>query len=267
MDTANPIASVEPLLLRQDQDGICTLTLNRPQQFNALSEALLAALQSALDTIAADRGVRVVILAGAGKAFCSGHDLKEMMASRGADYFQALFRQCARMMLTISQMPQPVIARVHGVATAAGCQLVAQCDLAVAAEGARFATSGINLGLFCATPSVPLARNVGRKTAFEMLFTGDFISAARAREIGLVNQVVALPELDQAVLGLARAISGKTPVAVAAGKRMFYQQLEQGIAAAYDHAAQVMACNMMSEDTAEGINAFFEKRPPRYQGC
>ncbi len=266
MEAATANTAAEALVLRQDQEGITTLTLNRPNQFNALSEALLASLQKALDEIAADASVRVVILAAAGKAFCSGHDLKEMMAKRDDAYYRELFARCARVMLSLSELPQPVIARVQGVATAAGCQLVAQCDLAVAVEGARFATSGINLGLFCATPSVPLVRNVGRKAAFEMLFTGDFISAERAREIGLINQAVPAEQLDAAVLRLARAIASKTPVAVTAGKRMFYHQLELGIAAAYDHAAQVMACNMMSEDTAEGVNAFFEKRPPQYHG-
>lgn len=257
----------QTLLLRQDQEGICTLTLNRPQQFNALSDQLLAELQAALEGLAQDPSVRVVVLAAAGKAFCSGHDLKEMMAARKEADLADLFQRCARMMMSISALPQPVIARVHGVATAAGCQLVAQCDLAVAAAGARFATSGINLGLFCGTPSVPLVRNVGRKAAFEMLFTGEFVSAERAREIGLVNRVVPAEQLDDEVLKLARAIVAKTPVAVAAGKRLFYQQVEQGISGAYALAAQQMVCNMLSDDTAEGINAFFEKRAPNYRGC
>ncbi len=256
----------EAMVLRQDAEGITTLTLNRPQQFNALSDALLGELQDVLDAIARDSSVRVVILGAAGKAFCSGHDLKEMMAARNEADLADLFQRCAKMMMTISELPQPVIARVHGVATAAGCQLVAQCDLAVAAEGARFATSGINLGIFCGTPSVPLVRNVGRKAAFEMLFTGEFISAARAREIGLINRVVPPEGLDEAVQGLARAILAKTPVAVAAGKRLFYQQIERGLSGAYELAAQQMVCNMLTEDTAEGINAFFEKRPPQYRG-
>jgi len=266
MNAPEQAAAAQALLLRQDQDGICTLTLNRPQQFNALSDQLLAELQGALDALAQDSSVRVVVLAAAGKAFCSGHDLKEMMAARNEADLADLFQRCAKMMMSISELPQPVIARVHGVATAAGCQLVAQCDLAVAVEGARFATSGINLGLFCGTPSVPLVRNVGRKAAFEMLFTGEFVSAARAREIGLVNRVVPGEQLDEEVDQLARAILAKTPVAVAAGKRLFYRQVEQGISGAYALAAQQMVCNMLTEDTAEGINAFFEKRPPNYRG-
>lgn len=266
MNAPEYAAATQAQILREEKDGICTLTLNRPLQFNALSDQLLGELQAALDALAQDRSVRVVILAAAGKAFCSGHDLKEMMAARNEADLTDLFQRCAKMMMTLTTLPQPVIARVHGVATAAGCQLVAQCDLAVAAEGARFATSGINLGLFCGTPSVPLVRNVNRKAAFEMLFTGEFISAARAREIGLVNRVVAAEELDEEVQKLARAITAKTPVAVAAGKQLFYQQVEQGLSGAYALAAQQMVCNMLTEDTAEGITAFFEKRPPQYKG-
>jgi enoyl-CoA hydratase/carnithine racemase len=259
-------AQGEPRLLRSQEGGVVALTLNRPAQFNALSEALLADLQEALDSIAADPTARVVVLAGAGKAFCAGHDLKEMRAHPDRAYQQALFDQCSRMMLTLIRLPQPVIARVHGIATAAGCQLVAMCDLAVAADTARFAVSGINVGLFCSTPSVALSRNIGRKQAFEMLVTGDFIDAQAARERGLVNRVVAAAELDAEVARLAGAIVARSPVAVRAGKRAFYRQIELGVADAYTLASQVMAENMMAEDAAEGIDAFIEKRKPTWRG-
>jgi enoyl-CoA hydratase/carnithine racemase len=256
----------EPRLVSSRQGEVVSLTLNRPAQFNALSEALLADLQAALDAIAADPDARVVVLGGAGKAFCAGHDLKEMRAHPDRDYQQALFDRCSQVMLTIGRLPQPVIARVHGIATAAGCQLVAACDLAVAADSARFAVSGINVGLFCSTPSVALARNVGRKQAFEMLVTGDFIDALAARERGLVNRVVAVDELDAEVARLAGAIVAKSPVAVRAGKAAFYRQLELGAADAYALASQVMAENMMAEDAAEGIDAFIQKRAPSWRG-
>ena len=257
----------ESTLLRQDSGGVTTLTLNRPNQFNSLSEALLTELQEQLDAIAKDASVRVVVLAGAGKAFCSGHDLKEMRANRDKAYMQALFRQCGKVMTTLSEIPQPVIARVHGIATAAGCQLVAQCDLAVAVEEARFAVSGINVGLFCSTPAVALSRNVGRKQAMEMLLTGDFIDAREAQRRGLVNRVVAAAELDQEVGKLCASILAKSSVAVATGKQMFYRQLEMGVGGAYQFAAEVMACNMMAEDVAEGLDAFMGKRPPQWKGC
>jgi len=256
----------EPRLLRSQEGGVVALTLNRPAQFNALSEALLADLQAALDAIAGDPAARVLVISGAGKAFCAGHDLKEMRAHPDRAYQQALFDRCARVMMTITGLPQPVIARVHGIATAAGCQLVASCDLAVAADTARFATSGINVGLFCSTPSVALARNVGRKQAFEMLVTGEFIDALQARERGLVNRVVPAEELDAEVARLAAAIVAKSPVAVSAGKRVFYRQLELGMAEAYALASQVMVENMMAEDAGEGIDAFIEKRPPTWRG-
>jgi enoyl-CoA hydratase/carnithine racemase len=258
--------SDEPRLLRSDDGGVVSLTLNRPAQFNALSGAMLADLQDQLDTIASDPSARVVVLSGAGKAFCAGHDLKEMRAHPDRAFQQALFDSCSRMMLTMMRMPQPIIARVHGIATAAGCQLVAACDLAVAADTARFAVSGINVGLFCSTPSVALARNVGRKQAFEMLVTGDFIDALAARERGLVNRVVAVDELDAEVARLAGAIVAKSPVAVRAGKAAFYRQLELGAADAYALASQVMAENMMAEDAAEGIDAFIQKRAPSWRG-
>ena len=258
----------DTLLLRADRaDGLTTLTLNRPSQFNSLSEALLSALQKELDAIAADDTVRVVVLAGAGKAFCAGHDLKEMRANHSKAYMQGLFKQCAEVMLTLTRMPQPVIARVHGIATAAGCQLVSMCDLAVAADVAKFAVSGINVGLFCSTPAVGLARNLGRKAALEMLLTGDFIDAMEARAKGLVNRVVPADALDAEIEALAGSILAKSAVAIRMGKGMFYQQLEMGLADAYAYAGEVMACNMMSEDAGEGIDAFMQKRKPNYKGC
>jgi enoyl-CoA hydratase/carnithine racemase len=265
--SANPQSLAEqPILLRSDDQGIVTLTLNRPAQFNSLSQALLTELQHALDSIAGDAAARVVVIAAAGKAFCAGHDLKEMRANRDHAFIRGLFDQCSKMMLTLTQMPQPVIARVHGIATAAGCQLVSMCDLAVASDAARFATSGINVGLFCATPGVGLSRNLSRKRALEMLLTGDFIDAATAQEYGLVNRVVADDQLDAAVTNLAKTIVAKTPVAVSAGKKMFYRQLEMGFADAYALAAETMACNMMADDAAEGIDAFIAKRPPAWKG-
>jgi len=258
----------ESCLLRDDRtDGLTTLTLNRPGQFNSLSREMLTALQSELDAIAADQNVRVVVIAGAGKAFCAGHDLKEMRANHSKEFMQALFRQCGELMLTISRLPQPVIARVHGIATAAGCQLVSMCDLAVAADVAKFAVSGINVGLFCSTPAVGLARNLGRKAALEMLLTGDFIDAMEARAKGLVNRVVPADALDAEIERLAASILAKSAVAVRMGKGMFYKQLEMGLADAYDYAGEVMACNMMSEDAGEGIDAFMQKRKPAYKGC
>ncbi|MDD2918953.1 enoyl-CoA hydratase [Rhodoferax sp.] len=254
----------EPLVLSaRDARGAVTLTLNRPAAFNALSEALLEAFQGELDRIARDDTVRVVVLAAAGKAFCAGHDLKEMRTEPSQAYYQNLFRQCGRMMMAIQKLPVPVIARVHGVAAAAGCQLVAMCDLAVAASTARFAVNGINLGLFCATPSVALARNIGRKAAFEMLVTGEFITAEQALNKGLINRIAEPQALDDEVERLVTSIVAKSRVAVTLGKRLFYRQLENGIEAAYEDAAQTMACNMMDESTLEGVQAFIEKRPVR----
>jgi enoyl-CoA hydratase/carnithine racemase len=255
----------EPILLRQDAGGVATLTLNRPKQYNSLSEELLAELQSALDSIVADASVRVVVIAGAGTAFCAGHDLKQMRANPRKAYYDKLFAQCSDVMLKVLHLPQPVIARVHGIATAAGCQLVAQCDLAVASDAARFAVSGINVGLFCSTPSVSLGRNVSRKEAMEMLLTGDFIDAATAKQRGLVNRVVAVEKLDAEVRSLADAIIRKSSVAVTTGKKMFYKQIEMGMEAAYEYAADVMACNMMAEDAGEGIDAFMQKRTPQWK--
>jgi len=258
--------ATEALVLRADAGGVATLTLNRPAQFNALSQALLEALLAELEGIAADPAVRVVVIAGAGRAFCAGHDLKEMRANHTKAFQQALFRLCGKVMMQMVSMPQPVIARIHGIATAAGCQLVSMCDLAVAAEAARFAVSGINVGLFCATPGVGLSRNMGRKQAFEMLVTGDFIDATEAQRRGLVNRVVPLDRLDDEVARLAASICAKSPLAIAMGKQMFYGQLEMGLDAAYQQAAEVMACNMMSEDAAEGIDAFMARRAPAWTG-
>lgn len=258
--------AAEPLLLRQDNGGVVTLTLNRPAQFNSLSRALVSDLQAELDRIAADPGARVVVVAGAGKAFCSGHDLKEMRANPSKEAQRSLFQQCSKLMLTLVRLPQPVIARVHGIATAAGCQLVSMCDLAVASDNSRFAVSGVNLGLFCSTPSVGLARNVGRKQALEMLLTGDFIDAQAALARGLVNRVVPLALLDEEIGKLTDSILAKTPVAIKAGKQMFYRQLEMGLDEAYALASETMACNMMAEDAQEGIDAFIGKRKPQWKG-
>ncbi|MGE5467986.1 MAG: enoyl-CoA hydratase [Ignavibacteria bacterium] len=255
----------EAILLRSEADGVVTLTLNRPGQFNSLSEEMLTELQAALDGVAAEARARVVVIAGAGKAFCAGHDLKQMRANHGKEYMQKLFRQCGRVMTTITQMPQPVIARVHGIATAAGCQLVAACDLAVAADVARFAVSGINVGLFCSTPAVALSRNMGRKQAMEMLLTGDFIDAAEAQRRGLVNRVVPADQLDAELKKLTDSICGKSAVAVGMGKQLFYRQLEMGLEGAYQLASETMACNMMSEDAAAGIDAFMQKRKPEWK--
>ncbi len=265
MNAPESKVAVEPFVLEtRDASGVVTLTLNRPQQFNALSVEMMDALQAAFDGVAADPAVRVVVLAGAGKAFCAGHDLKQMKENVALDCYRELFAQCSRLMLTIQRLPQPVIARVHGVATAAGCQLVATCDLAVAVEGARFGVSGINVGLFCTTPGVALARNVGRKEAFEMLVTGDLIDAAAARERGLVNRVVPAEQLDAEIARLAASIIAKPGVAIAMGKEMFYRQIEAGTEAAYQMAGQTMACNLIDPVAQEGIDAFMAKRKPSW---
>jgi enoyl-CoA hydratase/carnithine racemase len=267
MSTPKPAVTqaAEPLVRRErDARGVVTLTLNRPQAFNALSEALLAALQQELDALGADESARVLILAGAGKAFCAGHDLREMRAQPSLGYYQRLFGQCSRMMLALRRLPIPVIARVQGIATAAGCQLVAQCDLAVASREARFAVSGVNLGLFCSTPGVALSRNVRCKEAFEMLVTGEFIDAAQALARGLVNRVVAPAELDAEIERLVSGILSKPRVAIALGKELFYRQAELGIEAAYETAGQTMACNMMDATALEGVQAFIEKRAPHW---
>lgn len=254
------------LTTTRDARGVLTLTLNDPARFNALGAEMLSALQQALDDAGRDEAVRVVVLAAAGKAFCAGHNLKDMAANPELAYYQKLFAQCSRVMLAIHKLPVPVIARVQGMATAAGCQLVAQCDLAVAADTASFATSGIHYGLFCATPSVPLVRNVPAKRAMEMLLTGDFIDAATAVQLGLINEVVPDVELAAATRALAEKIAAKTPVAVRLGKKMFYEQLGMDLESAYRFASERMACNMDSEDAREGIDAFIEKREPRWKG-
>jgi len=254
--------SQEPILLREDRDGVATLTLNRPEQYNALSGAMLGELQSAFDALAKDASVRVVVIAARGRGFCAGHDLKEIGALGTQEKIEALFQKCGRMMVSIVSLPQPVIAKVHATATAAGCQLVAQCDLAVAAESAKFAVSGVNFGLFCSTPSVALARNVGRKQAMEMLLTGEFIDAATAKTYGLVNRVVSAAELDAEVERLATLVASKPQGAVAAGKRLFYRQLEMGLEGAYKLAGEVISCNAASDEGREGIAAFAEKRKP-----
>ena len=252
-----------PVLLRSDDGrGVTTLSLNRPQAFNALSEDMLAALQHELDRLSSDPSVRVVVIAAHGKAFCAGHDLKEMRAQPSLDYYRSLFNRCGRVMMAIQRLPVPVIAKVQGLATAAGCQLVAQCDLAVASTAARFAVSGVNLGLFCSTPGVALSRNLSRKAAFEMLATGEFISAQQAQDKGLVNRVAAPEDLDAAVQALCESILRKPRQALALGKALFYRQLESGLEAAYIDAAQTMACNMMDASALEGVQAFIDKREP-----
>jgi enoyl-CoA hydratase/carnithine racemase len=256
---------MEPAVVEsRDARGVVTLTMNRPASFNALSEEMIDALQSALDRLHGDETVRAVILAAAGKAFCTGHNLKEMVAKPELAYYQQLFAQCSRMMLAIQKLPVPVIARVHGVATAAGCQLVAQCDLAIAVAEAKFAVSGVSYGLFCSTPSVPLLRNVPAKQAMEMLVTGEFISAEEARERGLVNDAVPADQLDARIEKLVASILAKPRVALAMGKDLFYRQREMGIEAAYQLAAQTMAANMMDSCAQEGFTAFTEKRKPRW---
>jgi enoyl-CoA hydratase/carnithine racemase len=241
---------------------MATVWLNRPTAHNALSEGVLDALAAAFEALGRERDVRVIVLAARGKAFCAGHDLRQMRATSSERYYRELFDRCTRVMMAIRSVPQPVIARVHGLATAAGCQLVAMCDLAVASDDARFAVSGVNLGLFCSTPSVALSRNVGQKQAFEMLVTGEFIDARRAREWGLVNRVVAPASLDEEIDGIVRAIAAKAEVAVRMGKDLFYRQGEMGVAAAYQLAGQTMACNMMDDAALSGVQAFLDRRSP-----
>ena len=263
---ALPNTADEAILLRQDSDGIATLTLNRPTARNALSIALMAEFQAALDAVADDDAVKLVVIAGAGPGFCAGHDLKELRANPGRDFYQRTFATSSKLMLTIMRLPKPVIARVHGIATAAGCQLVATCDLAVAAEDARFATPGVNIGLFCSTPMVALARNVGRKQAMEMLLTGEMIGAEEAARMGLINRVAPLDGLDEAVAALAATIAAKSPLVLKIGKEAFYRQLEMGVEDAYGYTAEVMTRNMMARDAEEGMDAFIEKRAPVWRG-
>lgn len=264
---SNPHASPatpQQTLLVEREGGIVTFRLNRPAQYNALSVALLDALHSALDDLAADSTTRVLIIAANGKAFCAGHDLKEMRAANDAAYVQTLFARCSAMMLKIQRLPIPVIAEVQGMATAAGCQLVAQCDLAVASSDAKFAVSGVNLGLFCATPAVPLSRAIARKRAAEMLMTGEFIDAATALEWGLVNRVTTASELRSASLALAATLVAKPRRSLAEGKALLYRQMEVGLSAAYDDASNTIACNFMQPEAQEGVSAFLEKRKPNW---
>jgi enoyl-CoA hydratase/carnithine racemase len=254
------------LLLVEHRDGVAWLTLNRPDARNALSLGLMTALETALDAAEEDNSVRVVVIAGAGPAFCAGHDLREIRETPDRAAYAALFTQCSRLMTRLVRLPKPVIARVHGIATAAGCQLVASADLAVASETARFATPGVNIGLFCSTPMVALSRAIGRKAALEMLLTGDAIDAQRAREIGLVNRVVPEAELDAAVTALARQIARKSPLTLAIGKAAFQRQAELDLDAAYTYASEVMTRNMLARDAEAGIDAFLAKRPPVWTG-
>ena len=253
-------------LLRSDTDGIATLTLNRPAARNALSTGLMAALQTEIDAIAGDPSVRVVVIAANGPAFCAGHDLREVRGTPTRAAYEALFSHCSALMLSITRLPQPVIARVHATATAAGCQLVATCDLAVAAETARFATPGVNIGLFCSTPMVAVSRNMGRKQTMEMLLTGDMIDAEAARAGGLINKAVPDAELDDAVAAYARQIASKSALILKIGKEAFYRQLEMPLEDAYTYASEVMVTNMLARDAGEGIDAFLEKRDPHWTG-
>jgi enoyl-CoA hydratase/carnithine racemase len=264
-----PEREAAPVVLREIRDGILRLTLNQPERRNALSQAMMAALQQELDAAKADPEVRVIVIAGNGPAFCAGHDLKEMTearaaADRGRSFFQLLMRQCSKLMLSIVRHPKPVIAEIAGTATAAGCQLVASCDLAVAARSAKFATPGANIGLFCSTPMVALSRKVLRKHAMEMLLTGDMVSADRAAEIGLINRAVADNELPGEVDRLAREIASKSLMTLTTGKLAFYEQADMGLAEAYDYTTEIMIDNMLKRDAEEGVNAFLEKRTPRW---
>ncbi|MBO9449459.1 enoyl-CoA hydratase [Tropicibacter sp. R16_0] len=255
------------ILERNDTGAVAHLHMNAPERLNALSDEMLAALQDEFDQLKSDRSIRAVILSGSGKAFCAGHDLKQMTAGRQAEdggkaYFKDLFDRCARMMMTVQQLPQPVIAQVHGIATAAGCQLVATCDLAIAAEGTKFGVNGVNIGLFCSTPMVALSRNIPRKQAFEMLTTGQFIDASRAEELGLINRAVPAEDLATQTAALAETLAGKLGAAVKIGKQAFYQQMQMPLDQAYAYTGDVMVENMLYRDTEEGIAAFIEKRDP-----
>jgi enoyl-CoA hydratase/carnithine racemase len=265
MSVTDPSRSEAPLVTRQDADGVTTLTLNRGDRFNPLSIAMIAALEGQLDAVAADRSARVVVLAGAGRGFCAGHDLKEMRAhSDDKAWQQRMFADCSRMMVKLTEIPQPVIARVHGIATAAGCQLVSMCDLAVASAEARFALPGVNVGVFCSTPAVGVARNVGRKRAMEMLLTGEMFDAPTALAWGLLNRVVPATQLDAEIARLAGIIVARSGKVVATGKRAFYRQIEQPLAGAYALTTEAMACSLLEPDAAEGIDAFLGKRAPRW---
>jgi enoyl-CoA hydratase/carnithine racemase len=261
----NAPVRAEPVLQRRTEDGVAVLVLNRPRQYNALSKAMLEALHREIDLVAGDESVRVLVITGAGRAFCSGHDLREMRAMRSPKDVEALFESCSAMMQKLTALPQPVIAAVNGIATAAGCQLVAQCDLAVAADTARFAASGVNLGLFCSTPAVPISRNLSRKRAAEMLFTGDFIEAHVALDWGLVNRVCPAERLMETAHDLANNLKSKPREVLALGKALFYRQLEAGMAGAYEDASCTIAKNMDGDIAREGVDAFFDKRSPRWK--
>lgn len=256
----------EALIIRKDVDGVSHLIINRPKSYNALSISCMEAMTNEVNTLSSDSSVKVIVLSGSGKGFCAGHDLKEMRANPEREFYEKTFEVCSTLMMSIINSPKPVIAKVHGIATAAGCQLVSTCDLAIADENTRFATPGVNIGLFCSTPMVALSRNVTRKHAMEMLLTGDFISAQRAYEIGLVNRVVPMDELDSAALELANKIASKSPLTLKIGKEAFYKQLDKDMASAYEYCSQVMVENMMVRDAEEGIDAFLEKRTPVWKG-
>ncbi len=258
------------ILERHDTGAVTRLVMNAPERLNALSDEMLAALHTSLDEIANDRSIRAVIISGNGKAFCAGHDLKQMTTGRqaedgGRSYFKDLFDRCAAMMARVQSLPQPVIAQVHGIATAAGCQLVATCDLAIAAQGTKFGVNGVNIGLFCSTPMVALSRNIGRKQAFEMLTTGAFIEAERAGTLGLINRVVAAEALENEAIALAKTVASKLGTAVKIGKKAFYNQIEMNVADAYAYTGDVMVENMLDRDTSEGIAAFLDKRDPTWE--
>lgn len=263
---ALPEKNPGPFVLRSDDGPVRHLVINKPSSYNALSIACMEALIEEFKALHEDRSVRVAILSGAGKGFCAGHDLKEMRGNPEREFYERTFETCTRMMLSIVDCSKPVIARVHGVASAAGCQLVATCDLAVADEGARFSTPGVNIGLFCSTPMVALSRNVSRKHAMEMLLTGDFITAQRAYEIGLINRVAAAGELAAAAMDFASKIASKSPLTLKTGKKAFYEQIDKDLRGAYEYASRVMVENMMARDAEEGIDAFIEKREPRWCG-
>jgi enoyl-CoA hydratase/carnithine racemase len=256
----------DSFVLRRDEHGVCHLTMNRPKAYNALSVDMMSTLIQAFEDISKDRSVRVVILSGAGKGFCAGHDLKELRNNPDRTFYEKTFQTCTALMLSMTRSPKPVIAKIHGVATAAGCQLVATCDLAVAAENARLATPGVNIGLFCSTPMVALSRNVTKKRAMEMLLLGDLISAQRAYEIGLLNRVVSPAELDQATEDWALKIASKSTLTVGLGKAAFYEQRNKDLESAYEHCSRVMVENMLARDAKEGIDAFLEKRAPEWTG-
>jgi len=268
-DDSQPVtadAAADDLVLRRDEGAVARLTLNRPKAYNALSLAMMRALIEALEEVGRDRAIHAVVLEGAGKGFCAGHDLKELRSRTDRAFYEEVFDTCSRLMTTVLRLPQPGIAKVHGIATAAGCQLVATCDLAVAADTARLATPGVNIGLFCSTPMVALSRNVPRKRAMEMLLTGEMVDAPTAADWGLINRAVPEDQLEDAARGFAETVARKSPHVLKIGKRAFYEQLDMGLDEAYGHTAQVMTENMLARDAAEGIDAFLEKREPQWRG-